>query len=293
MTRRLHLGHWFEGLGFRLVMGLFGLLAIDRASNLGGWMARNIGPFLSAHKTADKNLARAMPHMTAKERGTVLRGMWDNLGRVAAEYPHLAKIDIHGPDPRLIIEGRAILDDLAQKNKAALFFSGHYGNWEVLMAGLAQLGFDAVHVYRRANTKAVDDKIQSMRQAVGGEAAPKGKEGARLLITALNKGRPIAMLMDQKMSDGVAASFFGLPAMTAPAIAEFALRSGRPILPARAIRLGPGRFKVVVEEPLFFTVTGDKTDDVRRILTMVNERIESWVRERPDHWFWVHRRWGK
>jgi KDO2-lipid IV(A) lauroyltransferase len=119
----------------------------------------------------------------------------------------------------------------------------------------------------------------------------KGKEGARELLAYLRRGGHGAMLVDQKMNDGVAAPFFGRDAMTAPAIAQFGMRLGAVLVPVRTERLRGARFRITVKPPLNLPASGDRASDELTIITEINTLIEGWVRSRPDQWLWLHRRW--
>jgi KDO2-lipid IV(A) lauroyltransferase len=122
---------------------------------------------------------------------------------------------------------------------------------------------------------------------------PKGAAGARGALAHLRAGGVIAMLMDQKMNDGIAASLFGRTAMTAPALAHLALRFRCPVIPTRAERLGPARFRIVVEKPLPLPDTGDRHADIAALTQTVNDTLERWIRDRPAEWLWLHRRFDK
>ena len=122
---------------------------------------------------------------------------------------------------------------------------------------------------------------------------PKGAAGARLALAHLSRGGYLGMLMDQKMNDGIEARFFGRPAMTAPALAALALRFRCPVVPAHVQRVGPARFRLVCEEPLDLPDTGDRQADILAVTQAVNDRLERWIRARPEGWLWLHRRWPK
>jgi KDO2-lipid IV(A) lauroyltransferase len=121
----------------------------------------------------------------------------------------------------------------------------------------------------------------------------KGAQGARAALTHLQAGGSLGLLVDQKMNDGIAVPFFGRAAMTAPAIAQFALRFDAPILPVHVVRLGPARFRMICEPPLNIARTGDKKTDTYAILLAVNTTLERWIREQPESWLWLHRRWPR
>jgi KDO2-lipid IV(A) lauroyltransferase len=146
-------------------------------------------------------------------------------------------------------------------------------------------------IYRAPNNRWVERIIARRRVDPAGRLIPKSKEGGRQALAALKAGRSLGILIDQKMNDGVEARFFGRTAMTTPAFAQLALRFGAPILPVRFERLGGARFRVTVEPPITLEPSGDRAADIAAMVQAANDRIEAWVRERPEQWFWVHRRW--
>lgn len=276
--------------GARLALALFAILPLDRASALGGWIARKLGPRIGAHKIATRNIARAMPELTAAQQADALTGMWDNLGRVIAEYAHLANIRDTG---RIEMVGTEYVAAIRDSGKPAIFYSAHYGNWELMSLVGAQQRLPLVQVYRAANNPLTEEMLQELRKPVGGRHVPKGMQAARELLKALKRNECLAMLVDQKLNNGVAVPFFGRDAMTAPAVADLALRSGCPVVPIYAERLGGAHFRVTVEAPVMLEDTGNREQDVYNGLLLINRKIEGLIRKRPDHWFWVHRRWPK
>lgn len=272
----------------RIALGLFRILPLDAASAFGGWFGRTFGPRFGAHKHAARNLARALPELTPDQHQAALTGMWDNLGRVIAEYVHLNDIREGG---RTEVVGGEYVDTVRDSGKPAIFFSAHYGNWELMSMVATLRGVPLVHVYRAANNPLTEEMLQQLRKPVGGRHVPKGMQAARELIKALKQNESLGMLVDQKLNNGVAVPFFGRDAMTAPAIAELALRSGCPVIPAYVERLNGAHFRITVEPPIYLENTGDRDRDIYNGLLLINRRIEDWIRRRPDHWFWVHRRW--
>jgi KDO2-lipid IV(A) lauroyltransferase len=287
----LALAHRLEGIGAAVLFGLFRLLPLDAASSVGGWLARTIGPRLGVSKRAEANLRVALPHLDESETRRIMRGMWDNLGRVIAEYPHLGSIQIYEPGGRVEFVGEEYITPLIAAGKPMIFVSAHFGNWEIATMAATQRGLAVAEVYRAANNPWVDRLIHRYRGTIGSELIPKGTIAARRSIAALREGRHLAMLVDQKMNDGIAVPFFGRPAMTAPAVAQLALRFDCAIMPARVERLGGARFRIVLSPPVEIPRSGDRHADTLAIMTAINSEIEAWVRARPEMWLWLHRRW--
>ena len=280
-----------EGLVVNLAYAFFAALPIDRASDLGGWLGRTFGPRLGITERAVLNLERAFPEKRAPEIQAIVRAMWDNLGRVLAEFPHLGEIRLCGKDRRVEVTGLENFDRLRTDGRPGIFFSAHFGNWEVAPLAATQRGLPLGQIYRSANNRMIDRLIRRARSGIDGELIPKGAEGARKAIATMNAGGHLAMVVDQKMNDGIAVPFFGRQAMTAPALAQLALKFDCPVVPVRVERLGGCRFRMTFFPPMEIGSTGDRKADVVRIMTRVNALIEGWIRARPEQWLWLHRRW--
>jgi KDO2-lipid IV(A) lauroyltransferase len=288
LRRRLRswLVHPLEAFGAGLVLLLLRLLPVDAASGLGGALARALGPRLKVSDQARRNLRRALPALDEAAIERVLIGVWDNLGRVVGEYPHLR----HLAAARVEVVGIEHLQLLRDDGKPGICFSGHLGNWELLPVIAARHGMRLSNVYRAANNRHVDRLLRILR-ADSAELIPKGSAGARRLIVALGRGAHLAMLVDQKMNDGIAVALFGREAMTAPALAQLALKYDCPVLPARVERIAGAHFRVIVEPPLALPRSGDRQADTHALMAMVNRQLELWITARPEQWLWLHRRW--
>ncbi len=294
------LKRWRYRAEVTLVRGVIGILhrmGPVRASNAMGALCRTLGPRLPVTRVAEANLRAALPHLTAAERAQVIRGMWENLGRTAGEFPHLAdlpKDSATGPGWEVVNDH--LLHAQAARGGPAIFVSGHIGNWEVLPPAVASYGMPFSSVYRQASNTTIDEVILDLRRRAMGRAVPmfpKGARGARAAFAHMRRGGYLGMLTDQKMNDGIEARLFGLPAMTAPAAAALAVRFGCPVIPGRVQRVGPARFRLIVDAPLLPREGGDTQQAVAELTQAINDRLELWITERPAEWLWLHRRFPK
>ncbi|MBB54179.1 MAG: lauroyl acyltransferase [Magnetovibrio sp.] len=285
--------HPAEALAATIFYWLLRLLPIDWASGLVGALARSIGPKLSVSNRARRNIQRALPELNARERETVVRDMWDNLGRVVGEYPHIGKLHARGTGNRLEIIGADFIDQLRDDDKPGIFMMAHLGNWEFSGLASSQRGLAVDRVYRQANNRLTEWLLSQGRASIEGALIPKGPAGAKQILSSLKIGNHLALLVDQKMNDGVAVPFFGTDAMTAPALAQLALRLKCPVVPVRVKRLQGAKFQVIVFPPIEFTPTGNRQADVLAYMTKINKIIEGWIRDTPGQWLWIHNRWSK
>ena len=287
MSRSAHL---LEAWGAASLFAVFESLPLDRASALGGALARRTGPVLGVSKLARLNISRAFPELSQTEIRRIVTGMWDNLGRIAAEYPHLRRISVFEPGGRVETHGFEHIDRAVAAGRRMIVFSGHIANWEIGMLAGTQYGISVSQIYRAANNPLMDRMIARFRGNQG-EFIPKGAVAARRAIIALREGQHLGLLADQKMNDGIPVPFFGRPAMTAPALAVLALRFDCDVLPLRVERLDGARFRVTVFPALPLPRSGDPHADAAALMTEVNKTLEAWIRDRPEQWLWVHRRW--
>jgi len=279
-----------EGALLSLFWHAFASLSPERASGIAGAIARTIGPALGASRTARRNLARAFPAMSTAEIDATVRAVWDNLGRVAGEFPHLPNLRIF-EDRRIAVEGVEHIDALRDDGRPGIFFTAHFGNWELAALAVTQRGIPLGVVYRASNNPTADALIRRGRANLPGELLAKGRDGAKRALAILQQGGHLGLLPDQKMNDGISVPFFGRPAMTAPALAQFALKYDCPVVPIHVVREGGFRFRIVAEPPLAKPATGDRHRDVAELTERVNRTIEGWIRAEPGQWLWLHRRW--
>ena len=274
----------------RLGYAVFGALPIPVSSAIFGSLARWIGPHLPVHRRAERRLQRALPELSAEERRSTLRRMWQGFGRIIGEYPHLSRFEVSGPDARIEVVGGEHLDRLRDTKGPAFLISAHYGNWEILLRTAQLRGLDLTFMRREANNPGAEKILRSMGHWRG-RAIAKGSSGGRDMMRALSHDECLFMLVDQKMNDGIPVPFFGRDAMTAPALGRMVLRYNCPVVAARVERLEGARFRVTAYPPLEFTLSGDKEADTLAIMTRINQVIEGWIREHPDQWLWLHSRW--
>lgn len=278
---------------FAGTMGMFRLMGLRRASDFGGWLARTVGPRIPVTRRARRNMAAAFPDMTTEVREKHIHDMWDNLGRTFAEYAFLGEFSANGENPRIDLQGRENARTAIAKGHGGLFVSGHCGNWELMPPCVRDLGLTGTLVYRPPNNPYVDAWIAEQRRLGLPTLAAKGGEGARAIIKTLKQGGFLAMLVDQKMNDGIPVPFFGRLAMTPTGAPALALRHNAPIVPAWCERLPGQRFRVTIYPEIPHPNTGDRARDIHELALALNQFLEARIRENPMNWLWLHSRWPK
>ncbi len=263
------------------------LMAPEQASWFSGWIARKVGPLLKGHKIALRNLKMAFPEKTEEEYKDTLARMWDNLGRMLAEY-----IDLEYFLPNIELVGVDHLKRALGSSGQAIIFSGHIGNWEIMAPALLSYGIPVDLIYRAPNNPWVDKLLTRYRSLNGKlKTMPKSRRGTRQLVEAVQNGRSVGILIDQKYNEGVEVPFLGHPAMTSAAFVQLSQKFNCPLIPFRVERIAATRFRLSFYPALRVRDENDENRPVEDVISEAHTLLESWITERPDQWLWPHRRW--
>ncbi len=282
-----------EALIVRLGLAFFGTLNSKKSSNIAAKISKFIGKKIAVNKLAYNNLSKAIPQLSENEKEKILDEMWDNLGRIVGEYPHIAKCSAEDIERfvELSEESKKNLEFYKNLGQGGIIFSGHIGNWEVGPKTFLRYGLPVGTVYRPLNNPYVEKMTASIR---GTEMIEKNAKGNRKIVEFIKNKKFVIILADQKVSEGEPIKFFHDDAITATSIARIALKYNCPLIPARSIRIdNKFKFIVEVEKPLAFQKSDDINADILSVTTKINQKLEQWIKQYPSQWFWVHNRWKK
>jgi KDO2-lipid IV(A) lauroyltransferase len=282
-----------EGLAVKFGLWLFFIMGEKKSADIAAVIAKFVGKKIAVSRLAYNNLSKALPNLRHEEKEKIIDEMWDNLGRVVGEYPHIAKCRVEDIGRFIEISDRSIeiIKKLKKLGKGGIIFSGHIGNWEVGPKAFLKYGLSVKTVYRPLNNPYVEEMTAKLR---GVELIEKGPSGNRKIIEAIRKGEFIIILADQKVTEGERVKFFHDYATTTTSLARIALKYGTALVPARSVRLeNKSKFLVEVEEPLKLKESGNLDKDVLELTREINLVLERWITEYPAQWFWVHNRWKR
>ena len=271
-------------------------LDLDCTANFAGWLMRQVGPWLRGHRVAKAQLAMAFPEKTEAERAAILAGMWDNFGRISAEYAHLDRLWDYRPGKppgRIVMDAATAerFERLRHERKPALMFTAHLANWELVPLGGPDIDRDVAVVFRAPRVSSVTKTLMAARSARVAALIPAGPEAPFRIREALKRNCIVGMLIDQHVVRGVDALYFGRCCKVNPMLALFARRFECPIYGARVVRLPGEQFRFDLTEQLTPPRDVNGRIDVAGTMQLVTSVIEDWVREHPEQWFWIHRRW--
>jgi Kdo2-lipid IVA lauroyltransferase/acyltransferase len=293
----------------RIASALIGALAVgllkllrrgnpDRLADFGGWLMRSIGPLLPENRIGRDNLTAAFPQKPAAEIDAILRGVWDNLGRMGAEFAHLDRLwdfDPENPNRQGRIELAAQdierFKQLLYDGKPALIFATHLANWELPAICAATYKLDSAVLYRRPNVAAIDRWLRETRTANMGTLIATGLDAPVKLAQALERGAHVGMLVDQYYVRGVEVTFFGRRTTANPLLARLARHFKCPIHGVRFIRLPGNRFRGELTDEIAPARDAQGAIDVAGTMQIITGVVEGWIREHPEQWLWLHRRW--
>lgn len=283
--------HAIEAILVYTFFGLFKILPPRTASNVGGWIGKKIGPKLGVTKRAKTHIEMILLEKSKTEHQEIIIKMWENFGRIFAEYAHLESISRN----HIRINGTEKLEDYFKTGKPIIFIGGHIGNWEVNGAALlTQFNKDIALTYRPPNNPWVDKILKKCRTINGRiKAFPKSTEGGRQILKTIKNSEHIGILIDQKYNEGIVSNFFDRPAMTNPVFAQLALKYDALIVPVRCERIDGIEFELEINEPIPLNSHDGKPRSVEEIVQETQQVLQEWIEKRPEQWIWLHRRWMK
>ncbi|MCG6203024.1 lipid A biosynthesis lauroyl acyltransferase [Rhodopseudomonas sp. HC1] len=262
-----------------------------------GALVRKLGPLLPEQRIGRDNLTAAFPEKSVDEIETILAGVWDNLGRSGAEFAHLDSVWDYDPDhperSRIEVTPRSLelFEQLRSDGKPALIFASHLGNWELPAVAAVAHGLDTAVLYRRPNIEAADRIVEEIRSVKMGQLIAAGRTAPFKLAQALQEGKHVGMLIDQHFSNGVDVTFFGRTCKANPMLARLLRQIDCPVHGARVIRMPDGKFRAELTEEIQPVRDATGQIDIQGTMQTVTAVIEGWIRETPEQWLWLHRRW--
>jgi Kdo2-lipid IVA lauroyltransferase/acyltransferase len=296
-------GHWVAVVDAAVGLLLVGaqkatrFVSLDRAAGAAAWFARQIGPRLKGHRLVRDNLVAAYPEKSPHEIERILLGMWDNLGRVFVEYGHLDRLWDFDPgraqSGRVVIEGedRRRYQAIMDSEGPGLIFGAHFANWELPIWGIGAHPKEIAIVYHPSKIAAIDRELGRIRARSKAGLIPANAQAPFIVKDLLRRRGGVGFLVDEHFPRGIDVMFFGRPCKVTPMFGRFARQFDCPIYGGRAVRLPGGRFRIELTDPLPAPRDADGKIDIAGTMQMITGVIEGWVRESPEQWLWLQRRW--
>ncbi|MDK4712055.1 lipid A biosynthesis lauroyl acyltransferase [Rhizobium sp. CNPSo 4039] len=295
----LALRNFRQWLVAQVIFGFLNFLKLfpaDAGINFADRLTRKIGPRMRRHQLMLTNLRNAFPEKSETEIEEIARASWGNMGRLAAEYVFLDRLfdfDPHSDTPgRIEVSGIPIFLDLRDNPRPFVVFTGHTGNFELLPVAGAAFGLTVTVLFRPPNNPYVARKVFDFRAKRMGNLVPSHAGSSFSLARELEAGRGVGVLVDQKFRKGLKTLFFGRDVKTNPLLPKLVRQFNCEVYPARCIRLPDNRYRLEIEPKLEMPRNEAGGLDLTATAQMLNDKVESWVRENPEQWLWYHDRWN-
>ncbi len=263
-------------------------LGYEQGSNLGEKIGKKLGPLFRNKKIILENLNNAKINEKNFDIKNLINDMWGNYGRILCEYPFISSLSDTNNNKYLKVNGKEVLERLKKENKKAVFISGHFNNFELMAMQISKQGIDLAAIYRPLNNIFLNKKMESIRKKfICKNQIKKGIAGTREIIKFIKNGYSIALMIDQRVSEGIESKFFNKKAFTTTIPAQLHLKYGLEIVPVYIERKNKHYFTVYFYEPLSF----DNNKDQIYITNKLNNVLENLILRNPSQWIWTHDRW--
>ena len=280
--------YFFQFLFIIFFFSLFKIFGFKISSKIGGKLFEIIGPIFRSKKLIHTNIKKAFPKNNSVEIKRLTKLMWNNYGRVFAEYMFIKDFRFEKIDSKIEIIGQEILDEIKKSNKTVVFISGHFSNFELMAMQIEKAGIKLSAIYRPLNNIFLNRIMEKIRKKyICKNQIKKGIAGTRELIKFQRNNYSIALMIDQRVSEGEKVNFFNQEAYTTTIPAQLAKKFDMPIVPIFIERVNDTNFKIKISKPVNFL----KSDSIKDITSKLNVIIEEMILKNPTQWIWSHNRW--
>tara|TARA_B100001559_G_C16488176_1_gene617100 strand:- start:921 stop:1781 length:861 start_codon:yes stop_codon:yes gene_type:complete len=280
--------YFFQFLITLFCFSIFKILGPKVSSNLAGKIFEIIGPIFRSKKIIYSNIRNAIPNIETNHLHKITKKMWNNYGRVFAEYVFIKDYRNGKLASKIEIYGQEVLEEIIQKNKQVVFISGHFGNFELMAMYLEKAGIKLSAIYRPLNNIFLNPIIERIRKKyICKYQIKKGIGGIKNLIKLKNQNFSTALMIDQRVSEGIFSNFFNKKALTTTVPAQLVKKYNLPVVPVYIERAKDISFKINIYQPIYFS----RDSSIKNITDNLNQEIEKMILKKPDQWIWSHNRW--
>ena len=280
--------YFFEFLFIIILLIIFKIIRFKLASNLGALIGGLLGPFFRSKKRIISNIKKALPDIGEKNIEIIIKKMWKNYGRILSEYVFIKNFRNSEYQKFLTIEGKEILNEIKYSNEPVVFVSGHFNNFELMAMEIEKAGINLATIYRPLNNIFLNKIMERIRiKYICRKQIKKGRSGTRELLDSFKNNYSIALMIDQRVSEGIELDFFGEKALTTTIPAQLVKKFGCKIVPIYIERINSINFKMKVNKPIVYNAESTIAD----ITLDLNKWLENMILTNPNQWIWSHNRW--
>ena len=280
--------YFFEFIFIYTLLIIFKIIGYKNASNLGSIIGKTIGPFFRSSTKIQNNLKNSNIGNTHEDRKSIIDNMWSNYGRILSEYVYLKNFRKNNLNQFIEIEGLNYLNEIKNNNDQAVFVSGHFNNFELMAMEIEKAGINLCAIYRPLNNPFLNIIMENIRKNyICKNQIKKGKSGTRDLLNLFKKKFSVALMIDQRVSEGEDINLFNRSAKTTTIPSQLVKKYGCSVIPVYIERIRNYHFKLYFKKPLKF----DDNLSHQQITLELNKILEKMILKNPDQWIWSHDRW--
>ena len=280
--------YFFQFILIIIFFSLFKILGLKISSTLGGKIFEIMGPLFRSEKLIHSNIQKAFPNINLKDLNRITKLMWNNYGRVFAEYMFIKDFRLSKSNSKIEIEGQEILERIKKENKPVVFISGHLSNFELMAMHIEKSGIKLSAIYRPLNNIFLNKIMERIRKKyICKNQIKKGVGGMKKLINLKKNNYSTALMIDQRVSQGIPSNFFNRKALTTTIPAQLVRKYNMSVVPIFIERVENVNFRISIKKPISFN---NKTS-VKDITDELNHVLEQMIIYKPEHWIWSHNRW--
>ncbi len=280
--------YFFEYIIIKSLFLFFKLIGYERSSNLGEKIGKIFGPLFRSKKLILENLRFSKIGNDDKDRLKILEEMWGNYGRILSEYPFIEKFKYGNLHNFININGQDILIEILKNKTQVIFISGHFSNFELMAQHIEKSNIKLAAIYRPLNNFFLNNTMEEIRKKfICKKQIKKGLSGTREVLKHINDGYSIALMIDQRVSEGIKVDFFNRKALTTTIPAQLIKKYKLNVVPVHIERQNKHYFNLYFNKPIIF----DPSDDVEKITLKLNKNLEKMILKNPSQWIWSHNRW--
>ena len=280
--------YFFEFIIIQLFFIIFKLFGLKISNYIAKNIFKIIGPQFRSKKIINQNLKLAFPNKSENELNQITYNMWEYYGKIFSEYPFIKKFREENFDKNFKIIGKEVLDEIKKSNKPVIFISGHFDNFELMALSLEKYGINLSAIYRPLNNIYLNRIMENIRKKyICKNQIKKGIQNLKPLIRLFKNGYSVALMIDQRVSEGIKVNFFNKEAYTTTIPAQFVKKFNSQIVPIFIERTNENKFEMIVEKPFTF----NDEDTIEKITLVLNQWLETKILKKPSQWIWSHNRW--
>ncbi len=283
-----YIKYFFQFIIIIIFFFIFKILRYRLSSKIGGKLFELIGPFFRSKKLIHSNITKAFPGIDLINLNKITKLMWNNYGRVFAEYMFIKDFREGKLSSNIEVEGKEILEEIKKLDEPVVFISGHFSNFELMAMYIEKTGINLSAIYRPLNNIFLNIIMEKIRKKyICKYQIKKGIGGMKKLISLKKKNYSTALMIDQRVSEGIKSNFFNDEAFTTTIPAQLVKKFNIPIVPIYIERVNDINFKITVNKPINFA---DELS-TKEITDKLNSILENMVLHNPEQWIWSHNRW--